>query len=1023
MRNSLFYFILFIFSYFGRIKGTCADNDAAVISAVGSDCATLAAGGYCGTHFCTACSYAGYCDESCGFCATPSPSPLPTAAPSPAPNTAPSPIPTPVPSPSCVDNDAEVISAVGSDCATLAAGGYCGTYFCTACSYAGYCDESCGFCATPSPSPLPTALSSPTPPVDNNSTIVYVSTFSELQVAVPDGHGPQNTAEIHATANMTFSSPIFIPSSVTVSLTAAASDGIVFSGGGATRLFHVYGALHVSHVMIRDGYVPLSSAWDENFQNQGGAILAYCGSETRGNLTVDDATFHSNSAYNGGAIASRLQGSPTLATALTLRRSVFHDNYAENSAGAIYPNAQPHMRKPKGLYATVLDCNFHSNTAQSGGGALAATSLIVATVQGSTFRSNFASGAGGAIYYNGDYNGSTSPTSYIEFSRCLFSDNTAITAGGAITIYSGKVIVKDGTVWDGNFAAYGNDGYMLDDSGFSELDCESVCPVLSGDIDAGCTRILFSGAGATCYSCTCHFPSAAPSAAPSPVPSKVPTPLPSASPAPSHFPSPVPSSAPTTHPSPPPSPFPSPLPSPSPTSEWCTSAPTSSVDYCESFLDGLCLVTNQSCTTRGGSFDASLCGGGGSGGGSCGCCTSLAEPTGLPTPTPSPAPTPAPSPRPKLTTIPDVLELSATKPMNATGTVYLVNPDRDVSQIWSIEYDNGTLCAESSVHIAPKSSTLEPSGMLPITVSVSSSGLRPGGNNYARFTIQIQTPQSDFIVDESLVVHMAVSTKADVAMTNVQIKSNPVLGEAWQGVNVCPRDADGFEVLGYGSDFMFILKQHEALSTMCKVAYGNDEGCHAVECQVPTSNDASGWGIVGSLDGEEFYSSALHARCPASFYEDDERTCQDCPLGGECAAGSTTSTLQVKQGWWRSDETSADIRQCQSGKAACTGGNRSSCSKGYTGALCAECEENFYLGWTDSECTSCGNGHTTTVVVLVLFFVVLLAAFAFAYYYFFHVVDISNSFQLERLQALYEVSNVKVFILVLTGQARADCYV
>ena len=145
-------------------SSSCADDDVAVTAAVGSDCATASARGYCDTYLCPTCPYAGYCDISCGFCSTV------TKAPTRAPTTS----LTPAPTSSCADYDASVEAATGFECAVQSAAGNCATHLCPTCIYAGYCDVSCGFCSTVSEAPT----SAPTTScADDNDAVVAATGF------------------------------------------------------------------------------------------------------------------------------------------------------------------------------------------------------------------------------------------------------------------------------------------------------------------------------------------------------------------------------------------------------------------------------------------------------------------------------------------------------------------------------------------------------------------------------------------------------------------------------------------------------------------------------------------------------------------------------------------------------------------------------------------------------------------------------------------------------------------------------
>ncbi|KGO06167.1 hypothetical protein NV36_04495, partial [Dokdonia donghaensis DSW-1] len=97
---------------------------------------------------------------------------------------------------------------------------------------------------------------------------------------------------------------------------------------------------------------------------------------------------------------------------------------------------------------TISDCDFTNNTAggSGGGGAIASTDSDL-TIMSSSFIGNAATGAGGsggAVYQ------ATSGLLTIEGS--LFSENTAIRAGGAVEVDSNGDIIFNNLVFDTNTA-------------------------------------------------------------------------------------------------------------------------------------------------------------------------------------------------------------------------------------------------------------------------------------------------------------------------------------------------------------------------------------------------------------------------------------------------------------------------------------------------------------------------------------------------------------------------------------------
>ena len=121
----------------------CADVDITEATG-GYDCAAMAAYGYCGSYYCPTCPYPETCDVSCGYnnCSATMGSPTP--------------IPTLPPTSSTTCGDVDITEATGGyDCATMAAHGYCDTYYCPTCPHPGNCDVSCGYCPTPAPTASP----------------------------------------------------------------------------------------------------------------------------------------------------------------------------------------------------------------------------------------------------------------------------------------------------------------------------------------------------------------------------------------------------------------------------------------------------------------------------------------------------------------------------------------------------------------------------------------------------------------------------------------------------------------------------------------------------------------------------------------------------------------------------------------------------------------------------------------------------------------------------------------------------
>jgi hypothetical protein len=115
------------------------------------------------------------------------------------------------------------------------------------------------------------------------------------------------------------------------------------------------------------------------------------------------------------------------------------------------------------------------------------------------------------------------------------------------------------------------------------------------------------------------------------------------------------------------------------------------------------------------------------------------------------------------------------------------------------------------------------------------------------------------------------------------------------------------------------------------------------------------------------------AKCSGGYYnlKDGGGKCRRCPIDVEdCYADQ----LVLAPGYWRLDSDASVIRQClYDVEKACPGGTGTgvdSCGEGYTGMLCASCDELYYFDSFDSKCKPCNNvdlnGGDIAIVVIVL---------------------------------------------------------
>ncbi len=235
-------------------------------------------------------------------------------------------------------------------------------------------------------------------------------------------------------------------------------DGVVIQNGnsGNTSLDRGAGILAVNASVF-----VANSTFKNNQSSFGGAIHA-----SNADLTVSDSSFYNNKALRGegrgGAIWTHGQ-TPIIAG------STFVSNVAFKHGGALELN-----NTDDGL---IYDCIFRDNSviddslAGSGGGAVSAQwaqSLYPSinpkiTIEQSTFSDNHSAKEGGAVYSNkvqllvrtSNFSGNTgvyggaikfdydteSTTSIVE--RCIFTDNTASTSGGAIQSYMQNLIIEN----------------------------------------------------------------------------------------------------------------------------------------------------------------------------------------------------------------------------------------------------------------------------------------------------------------------------------------------------------------------------------------------------------------------------------------------------------------------------------------------------------------------------------------------------------------------------------------------------
>ncbi|CAM9935287.1 unnamed protein product [Ectocarpus sp. 6 AP-2014] len=105
-------------------------------------------------------------------------------------------------------------------------------------------------------------------------------------------------------------------------------------------------------------------------------------------------------------------------------------------------------------------------------------------------------------------------------------------------------------------------------------------------------------------------------------------------------------------------------------------------------------------------------------------------------------------------------------------------------------------------------------------------------------------------------------------------------------------------------------------------------------------------------------------------------TCEEAPEGSRTTRrGATLATLEILPGFYRSSETSTDIRECFH-KQACEGGSAvgTYCAEGYIGPYCAVCSAGYSPGYSRT-CKSCmGDSKKSALVFAAAIGALALAA-------------------------------------------------
>ena len=232
-----------------------------------------------------------------------------------------------------------------------------------------------------------------------------------------------------------------------MTITGQSQNKTIINGSGTNWIFNIGSGVTVTILNLTMTNATITG-------NGGGAI------SNRGNLTVTNCTFTSNTASIGGAIYNK--GNITALSGCT-----FNSNTATNG-GAIF--------NYNGTINNLSGCTFTDNVANTIGGAIFNYNGTI-NVNGCTFTGNTADEAAGAICSNGNltvtnctFIGNNArwggaiynvDSAIITLNDCKFTGNTA-TYGGAITNYLSTLNMSDCTLtgnnaqWGGAILNYGS---------------------------------------------------------------------------------------------------------------------------------------------------------------------------------------------------------------------------------------------------------------------------------------------------------------------------------------------------------------------------------------------------------------------------------------------------------------------------------------------------------------------------------------------------------------------------------------
>eukprot|EP00964_Phaeocystis_antarctica_P012165 scaffold6710_cov66-Phaeocystis_antarctica.AAC.3 len=131
-----------------------------------------------------------------------------------------------------------------------------------------------------------------------------------------------------------------------------------------------------------------------------------------------------------------------------------------------------------------------------------------------------------------------------------------------------------------------------------------------------------------------------------------------------------------------------------------------------------------------------------------------------------------------------------------------------------------------------------------------------------------------------------------------------------------------------------------------------------------------------SAESGESSASIEDCKCQKDYYDSDPAdgnvSCEPCPIGSECKeSGSTLALLPLLPGYWRTNDTSSDLRRCPDASSpnttSCANANGVLCKPWTAGTYCRVCnvsDGSRYFDSGQSACVQCGVTAVTSLAAL-----------------------------------------------------------